>query len=127
MKLRAIWAAVLGVCVVVMPGRVQAVEQVNPAFGGRILVSFYCACSNTQFVSVFDMRQKRPVLLNHLWGVSRLNMGFNLWTPGVQTLGTYIRGAGVCLVYDGESCTLVPTEGMITPAPLSGVGTGTNP
>lgn len=96
-------------------------------FGGPISETLVCACSGTSLITIYDFLTKRPVALVYQTGASRLNAWFNLWTSQVMTLGGYEPGAGICEVYSGTSCTEVPSDGLITPYPLPGIGTGAEP
>jgi hypothetical protein len=92
-------------------------------FGGNVLFSMYCTCSNGQYILLYDKTTLTTTPLVFQWGVSRLNRNYNIMGTGQSLVGTYIPGTGVCLMYVGTGCTTIPTFGLISTVPLSGVGT----
>lgn len=95
-------------------------------FGGRIILSYPCPCSGGLYMLIADPRTKLPLPIVFQLGFSRLNAQFNIFTPGVNVLGTFIPG-GVCGVYSATGCSFVPAIGTVTSLPMSGVGTALTP
>lgn len=100
----------------------KALSLLEIPFGGPILAVYECTCSGGLLVLVLDYKTLIPIPLMYMVGVSRLNESFNIFTPSVQTVGSFVLG-GVCSI-GTASCTTIPVAGTISPYPLSGVGTG---
>lgn len=95
-------------------------------FGGRIVAMNECFCSGGWMIWVYDLYTKTTLPLVFQFGISRLNANYNIYTPGVHTLGSYFTG-GTCLMVSLE-CGGGPTPiGTITSFPLPGIGTGLVP
>ena len=94
-------------------------------FGGQIVSKpFWCTCNGALYFWVLDLVTKVPTPMVFQFGFSRLNMQYNIFTPGVELVGTYSPG-GLCFYWTGKSCQpKTPSPiGVITSFPLSGVGT----
>ncbi len=103
----------------------EAEVPIAKPFGGPILFTYECACSGGWLVVVQDQSIMTPTPLTFQFGVSMLRANYNIFTPAVQTLGSYTPG-GICLM--GSSlCTGFPTVGTITPPGMPGVGTSLVP
>ncbi|HMO79078.1 MAG TPA: hypothetical protein PJ997_01545 [Candidatus Paceibacterota bacterium] len=108
-----------------------ATGSLSIPFGGPIILSVPCICSNGQYLLITDYStgtpSPKPLPVMFEFGVSRVSTPQNLaslFTPGAYTLGTYATLAeGVsppCLT--GALCAPLPVAGIITPIPLPGVG-----
>lgn len=94
-------------------------------FGGRILSTITCTCTSNTLVYVQDTVTNSSLPLIYQPGVTRLYSNYNVFTTGVQLLGSYTPGAGQCQIYVGTSCTSVNSRGMMNSIP--GVGTSQTP
>lgn len=84
----------------------------GPPFGGFILNTFYCNCSNTFLLTVSP-----PVGGQFIYvpGTPQY-MHYRLPSAGVWVLGLYSPGTGVCLIYVGKGCSpFGAPSGTITP------------
>jgi len=93
-------------------------------FGGRVTAVLPCLCSGTTLVTIFDYVTNTNLPLVYQPGFTKLYSGYNLFTPGVNVLGSYTPGTGVCLI-PGTPCPIIPSVGAINSLP--GVGTGFTP
>jgi hypothetical protein len=94
-------------------------------FGGNILWIQECTCSGGLLMYIFDLKTKLPTPIVYQFGISRLNQNFNIFTLGVETLGSYTLG-GVCLMVSLD-CAGIPVTGTVTPRPFPGIGTSLVP
>lgn len=92
----------------------------NTPFGGRITQTIICTCSANTLVYVQDVT-KGVLPLIYQPGVTKLYSNYNVFTTGANLLGTYTPGAGICLIYSGDSCNTLNSTGMMNFTP--GVGT----
>lgn len=92
-------------------------------FGGKVISSVPCPCSDNTLVIIQDLVTKSPLPLIYQPGISKLYSQYNLFTPGNNVVGSYTPGLGICLA--GGICALVPTAGTINSLP--GVGTSATP
>lgn len=90
------------------------------SFGGLNTVFIPCTCSGGFLLYIFDYKTNTVLPLVYQAGVSFLYEYYNIF--GRYLLGSYIPGAGQCLIYAGTSCTTVPSVGMLGFQP----GTGTS-
>lgn len=108
----------------ITPSLSYAQNPLSISFGGRIVGVNECFCSGGWMIWVYDVATKVTLPLVFQFGLSKLNMAYNIITPGVQTLGTYSAG-GICLMASLE-CSAGPIPiGTITPLP--GIGTSLIP
>ena len=82
-------------------------------FGGALLFSFYCNCSNSWLLTLQPLPPTFVTLLNYFEG-SQAYLSYNIPLT-TELLGEYTPGAGICAVYSGTGCASVPSEGLITP------------
>ncbi len=108
--------------IIVLPTKTYAISPISMPFGGPILASYECSCNGGWFILVFDQKTKMPVPLTFQFGLSGLRANYNIFTPSVQTLGSYSIGGWCSPASTG--CNGFPTQGTITPLPISGIGTG---
>ena len=82
----------------------------NPfTFGGRLSGVFYCTCSNSLLLYIQDYKTGGVLPLVYGAG-SNLLVG----SPyGIYQLGSYLPGAGLCLVYVAVGCAPIPNAGLI--------------
>ena len=100
----------------------EAQVPVAVPFGGPILMTYECLCSGGWLVLTYDNMTKMPVPMTFQFGESMLRANYNIFTPSVQTLGSYIPG-GICLMASFD-CGGFGTQGTISPIGLPGIGTG---
>lgn len=100
--------------------------QTSTPFGGRIVAMHECFCSGGWMIYVLDLYTNMTVPLLFQFGVSRLNANYNIFTYGVQTLGSYTPG-GSCTLASTSCYTTIPAMGTITSFPLPGIGTSLIP
>ncbi len=86
-------------------------------FGGRLTGTFFCNCSGTLLLFIQDYASGGSLRLVYGPG-SKLLSGS---PTGLYQLGTY-GGAGVCLIYSGDSCKSISNNGIIG-GPNPGFGT----
>ncbi len=109
----------------IIPSVLNAQIPVAVPFGGPILVTYECTCSGGWFILGYDQMTKLPVPMTFQFGVSMLRANYNIFTPAVQTLGSYTPG-GICLM-GSSSCSGFVTQGTISPIGLPGIGTSLTP
>lgn len=85
-------------------------------------MTYECGCSGGWFILNFDYKTKLPIPMTFQFGASMLRANYNIFTPSVQTMGTFVPG-GICLLASLD-CAGFTTWGTITPYPLAGIGTG---
>ena len=102
--------------------KTEARVPVAVPFGGPIIMSYECSCSGGWLVTVFDYTLKIPVPMTFQFGESMIRANYNIYTPSVQTLGSYTP-VGWCSPAS-TSCYGFPTTGTISPIGLPGIGTG---
>ncbi len=104
----------------------EVTSLVSPAetpFGGVRLSTVPCSCTPPNlYILVYDYATLKVKKFVYVPGVSVLFSHFNL-ASSVYLLGTYEprTKAGLCEMYDGTSCEVVPYDGMLGFRP--GVGT----
>lgn len=96
-------------------------QPVAKPFGGPIVFSYECACSGGWLMVVFDQTLKVPTPMTFQFGLSMIRANYNIFTPAVQTVGSYTPG-GICLM-GSTACYGFPTVGTISPVGFPGVGT----
>jgi hypothetical protein len=79
-------------------------------FGGPVVTSFYCSCSDTWLLTIGP---PTPALL--VYANTPQYKYYQLPRFGVWTLGAYIPQVGVCYVYVVFGCAKIPSQGLITP------------
>ena len=120
-----ILSIIIGGLILLFPLHAKASVPVAKPFGGPILFTYECACSGGWLVVVQDQSLNIPTPMTFQFGTSMLRANYNIFTPGVQTLGSYTPG-GICLM-GSTLCTGFPTVGTITPPGMPGVGTSLVP
>ncbi|MEY4440541.1 MAG: hypothetical protein RLY49_167 [Candidatus Parcubacteria bacterium] len=105
----------------IIPLKTQAVVPMAVPFGGPIVMTYECSCSGGWLVVTYDYMTKMPVPMTFQFGQSMLRANYNIFTPSVQTLGSYIPG-GVCLMASAD-CGGFSTQGTISPIGFPGIGT----
>lgn len=110
---------------VIAPNTLNAQIPVAVPFGGPITFTYECSCSGGWLVVVYDYMTKLPVPMTFQFGQSMLRANYNIFTPGVQTLGSYTVG-GWCSPASTE-CAGFTTQGTISPVGMPGIGTGLTP
>lgn len=108
--------------ILIITKKTEAAVPVAVPFGGPIVMTYECSCSGGWLVAVYDYTTKLPTPLTFQFGESILRSNYNIFTPSVQTLGSYIPG-GVCLMASAD-CGGFATEGTISPIGFPGIGTG---
>ncbi len=101
--------------------KAEAAVPVAVPFGGPILISYECSCSGGWLVLTYDNATQFPTPLVFQFGESMLRANYNIFTPSVQTLGSYTPG-GICLMASLD-CAGVTVDGTISPFGLPGIGT----
>lgn len=97
------------------------VSSAQIPIGGVLLTSYECTCSGGWLMVVYDKFTHMTIPIVFQWGISRLNSGFNIFTPLTNVLGSYTPG-GICLLVSFD-CAGVPVIGTVSPYPMSGIGT----
>lgn len=100
----------------------NAQNSFNNPFGGPILWTTACSCTGGWYILMYDYKTTTPLALVFQFGLSRLNANYNIFSSGVNTVGSYQTG-GECEIYVGESCMSLPVDGMITTQLGPGIGT----
>ena len=95
-------------------------------FGGRIIGMHECFCSGGWMIYVYDTYTNATLPILFQFGVSRINMWYNIFTYGVQTLGSYTPG-GSCTLASTSCYVTIPAAGTVTSFPMSGIGTSLIP
>ncbi len=97
--------------------------QAQIPVGGRIIWSYECGCSGGWMFFVLDSYSKSTVPLVFQFGVSRLNANYNIFSRGVNVLGSYTPG-GICLrASEGCTSSKIPPIGTISTYGMPGIGT----
>lgn len=96
--------------------------QAQIPFGGPILASYECACSGGWFMLIYDQKTHLPIPMVFQFGYSMMRANYNIFTPSVQTLGSYTPG-GICLLASWD-CAGFFTQGTVSPVGMPGIGTG---
>lgn len=91
----------------------QAKAGTGTPFGGMILFSFYCTCSNSWLLTLTPIAPTYVTLLTYITG-SQAFLSYNIPFT-LNLLGEYTSGSGVCLIYAGTSCSSVSSSGLINP------------
>lgn len=99
----------------------QAAIPVSVPFSGPITMIYECSCNGAWLVVVYDYNLMTPVPMTFQFGYSMPRAWYNIFTPSVQTVGSYSPG-GICAPAS-DSCIPFPTMGTITPPPFTGIGT----
>lgn len=83
-------------------------------FGGQIVGMVPCTCNLIPSWTLYvrDVRYQTPLPLVYYKGVTFLHKMYQP-RPGVNDLGNYIPGAGVCLIQGGNTCYVWPTIGYM--------------
>jgi hypothetical protein len=100
----------------------NAQNPLNIPFGGKILWTTPCTCSDGWYILMYDNTTMMPKALVFQFGISRLNSNYNMFSNGVNIIGSNQIG-GTCMIYSGNSCFSLPVDGMITPWTGPGMGT----
>lgn len=88
-------------------------------------MSYECGCSGGWLIVMYDQMTHLPVPMVFQFGVSMMRANYNIFTPSVQTLGSYTPG-GICL-FASLGCAGTVVQGTVTPylpIPFPGIGTG---
>lgn len=101
--------------------KAEAVVPVAVPFGGPILMTYECTCSGGWFMLTYDQMTKLPIPMVFQFGQSMIHLNYNIFTPAVQTVGTYVPG-GVCLLASLD-CGGFAVQGTVSPLPMPGIGT----
>ncbi len=83
-------------------------------FGGQIVGMITCTCNviPSWVLYVRDVRYQAPLPLVYYTGVTILHKMYQP-RPAVNSLGNYVPGAGICLIYSGNSCFTLPSIGYM--------------
>lgn len=95
-------------------------------FGGRIVSVHDCFCSGGWMMYIYDPSKLTVLPIVFQFGYSKLNANYNIWIPGVQTLGTYTLG-GSCTIAATSCYVTVPAIGTVSPPTMPGIGTSLSP
>lgn len=109
------------ICIALLITFTPLISNAQIPIGGKILASYECTCSGGWFMLIFDYSKKLPIPVVFQVPFSFMRPMYNIFTPGVNVLGSVIPG-GVCSV-GSAACTTVPVAGTITPWPMPGIGT----
>ena len=88
-------------------------------YGGFLVVPVPCYNGIMMIILAVEGFLLVPMNPVYIPGVSRLNLAFNIVTPGTKQIAKITDGA-LCLVPPYEP---IPSIGFITPYPLAGLGT----
>ena len=97
--------AIVSAFVVFFPKRSNAIIP----FGGNILMVTPCSCTAGYLIKVGP---PVPGVFIYQPGVSILYPLFQIYRPGPWVLGFALPG-GVCKIYVGKGCAILPAEGTI--------------
>ncbi len=87
-------------------------------FGGMITGLIPCTCSNNYLIYLVDLVSKSVKAIVVSPPFSRLYL-FYTFNPGQWAIGTYSSGP-ICMVYTGNSCEEVTSDGAINSGPGAG-------
>ncbi len=82
-------------------------------FGGRILFTFLCTCTENWLIWLTPLPPSYATLLTYYTG-TQAYLSYNL-PFALNMLGKYTTGAGQCSFYYGYGCATLPSQGQITP------------
>jgi hypothetical protein len=89
----------------------ESLAILTTPFGGRILESFWCNCSDTLMLTIGP---PVPGVFIYSASMSTLYLYYSVWRPGPWTLGNY-RPGGRCRTTIGfDGCGGIPVQGQIT-------------
>jgi hypothetical protein len=96
-----------------MPKKALAIGALP--FGGPLLFTYYCTCSQTWLVYIGPTSNLATsnMLLDYVTGsqgFENYNLPFTTWVMGLE-----IPSVPLCYVYAGYTCFTITAEGMITP------------
>lgn len=92
--------------------------QFEVPYDGERLFTLTCTCSANLLEYILDYRTMTVDMLVYQPGVSMLYRELNPY--GLYLLGSYVPGAGACMIQTGSSCTQVQSTGQMGSAPGSG-------
>jgi hypothetical protein len=95
-------------------------------FGGRIVAVNDCFCSGGWMMWIFDPGKKIVTPIVFQFGISAIKANYNIFIPGVSTLGSALPG-GICTIAATECTVTIPAIGTVTPWGLPGIGTSLLP
>jgi hypothetical protein len=108
----------------------NATAPIIDYFGGKIAKSTVCTCSAgaPTLLTIENFNPKMPPAIEAMFvpGVSTLKANFNIWTPGVYTIGGLMPGTPECLVGVTPACTVAGVAQYIIDTPR-GIGTSLTP
>jgi hypothetical protein len=94
-------------------------QSAGTPFGGAVLYSYYCDCSNSWLIGIEPLPPDFPALLSYEEGSQAFlsfNIPFTSWL-----LGSYENGGGICQIYIGTGCAGVSSDGLISPVTGSSI------
>jgi hypothetical protein len=99
----------------IFPKSVQAQASDGLPFGGIILFSYYCSCSQNWLITIDPaVSPTMPTMLSYETG-SQAYLNYNL-PFALLILGNYEPGAGFCISEPELDCGVnIPSQGLITP------------
>jgi hypothetical protein len=109
--------------IIVLSFVIPQITSAQIPFGGRIVMVQECFCSGGWMMYIWDQYTKGVIPILFQFGVSGLKSNYNIWIPGVQTLGSYTIG-GSCTTAVSSCYVTIPAVGTVSPSPLMpGIGT----
>lgn len=82
-------------------------------FGGAIVgTPIWCLCSASWWIPITPLPPTMAEALAYVPG-SQAFLSYNIPAPAIWLLGFYAPGQ--CLIYTGDSCAILPVNGIITP------------
>lgn len=89
-------------------------------FGGMLTWYFKCTCDQNFYMFILDYASGSALRLVYSPGASILLAGSPF---GTNQIGSYMPGAGICMMYAGTGCYNLQSDGLIGGG-LPGFGTG---
>lgn len=99
---------------------VPTTSSAQTYFGGMLTWYFKCTCDQNFYMFILDYASGSALRLVYSPGASILLAGSPF---GMNQIGSYMPGAGICMMYAGTSCFNLQSDGLIGGG-LPGFGTG---
>lgn len=99
-------------------GPIPSAKAGSP-YGGLAIFTIPCTCSGNLWIyfSPLYLSSSIPIsgALEYSPSITHLYEYYNIGTPGSWHLGDYTKSSA-CYIYDGDSCFLLPSSGLMTKA-----------
>lgn len=115
---------IITILLVLSFGTPQISSALATPFGGRIVSMHECFCSGGWMIYVLDAGTKTTIPILFQFGQSSLKANWNIFTYGVNVLGTYTPSGSCTMATTYCEVTITATGTVST---LPGIGTSLSP